>query len=216
MRRYIIDPFRPNQEVVDVAAQVLRKGGVVLHPTETVYGLAVVYDNEPALQKVRRLKGRRAYQPFSIMINDLHWIERLTGIRDAVLLAFLRRVFPAPLTILLPRTRSLDIAYWDQFEYLGFRLPDHPLSRALVEGVRKPMITTSANRSGRPAPSSPGDLDPLIRDGVEVFLDGGETRFKVPSTIVQISWPQRDIKCIRPGAIDFGKIKSIFFETLEN
>ena len=216
MKRFVVDQNRPQKEAIQQAARVLKTGGVVLHPTETVYGLAAVFDNPSALQRVLRLKGRSLQQPFSLMVADIAWILNLVGQSAPECERFLRHVFPAPLTLLLPREKKLSTAYWNQFEYLGFRLPEHPLSRNLVQWVGKPIITTSANLTGQPAPSQPEEIAPEIVNGVEVFLDGGETHFKVPSTIVKISWSEKQITCVRAGAVPFEKIKAIFFKELEN
>ncbi|NOX37068.1 MAG: threonylcarbamoyl-AMP synthase [Calditrichaeota bacterium] len=216
MKRFVVDQNRPQEEAIQQAAQALKKGGVVLHPTETVYGLAAVFDEPSALQRVLRLKGRSEQQPFSLMVDDISWILNLSGQSAPECKRFLERVFPAPLTVLIPRKKKLAAAYWNQFEYLGFRLPEHPLSLRLVQRVGKPIITTSANLTGQPAPSRPKEIAPEIRDGVDVFLDGGETSFKIPSTIVRISWADGHIECVRSGAVPFENIKTIFFEELEN
>ncbi|RMI00516.1 MAG: Sua5/YciO/YrdC/YwlC family protein, partial [Calditrichaeota bacterium] len=137
-----IDPRAPEKGLLVQAAEVLRKGGVVLHPTETVYGLAARWDSEAALEKVSRIKGRPPQQPYSIMVHQADTIPELLGWQSALLEGLVKAFFPGPVTLLLPRRKTLAPEYWNRFSYLGFRMPEHRLSRELIRLTGTPLITT--------------------------------------------------------------------------
>ena len=123
------------------------------------------------------------------------------------LIEILKRLFPAPLTVLLPRRKSLDSDYWDQFPNLGFRCPDHVLSQRLLRMTGEPLITTSANFRGEPAPTNFKELSQNIKQKVSIILDGGQTKEKISSTIIEINLVSRDIKMIRKGALSMKEIE---------
>lgn len=205
-----IDPEAPRPEILRMAGEYLRKGEVVVHPTETVYGLAGQYLNEAAIGRIVQLKRRAPAHPFSIMVAGVPAILEISGWRDAWLADLLNRLLPDALTVLLPRRRELPLAYWNRFPLLGFRYPRHPLSLALIHASKSPVITTSANISGEAPPTQVSEISPIIMNKVNLVLDGGPTPLKVPSTIVQIDPEQKQMKLIRPGAVSLKRIEKEF------
>ncbi len=205
-----IDPFQPEPEIVQQAAELIRQGEIICHPTETVYGLAGDYLNEEALHAVFRLKQRKPVQPFSILVDSVERMLEISGVALTWVQQFLEEIFPDAITILLPRQRKLPIAYWNQFDYLGFRYPNHPLSVELVRVAGTPVITTSANLSGQRAPERVMDIPESILDGVALVLDGGETIYKTPSTIIQLDVEKRELRSLRAGAIPWKIIQNQF------
>lgn len=210
MKIYRIYPEAPQWAILQKCGKILNQNGVILHPTETVYGLAARFDAPQALKRVYRLKGRPEGKPFSILVNSIQSILDLIGYQHPRLVKFLEHIFPGPITILLPQHNPNLPPEWQEHPMLGFRLPDHPLSVQLVSSTGHPLITTSANRSGQPAPVTFAEVDPWIRNSVDVALDGGQTPCQQPSTIVQIDPFQWKHQIIREGACSPEKFKEDF------
>lgn len=184
------------------AAGVLKEGGVIIHPTETVYGIAAIWNNEKAIKKVADLKQRNFHKPFSIMVSSLEWIFKLSGWKSEQLKSLLQRIFPSPLTLLLPRKSGLPIPFWNQFDNIGFRFPDHPLSLKLIDLVGEPLITTSANIANQPSPKSASEVHECLVKGANLFLDGGDCPLKIPSTVLTFDPRSLEINVMRQGAFD--------------
>jgi len=207
-----INVDQPEEELVKRAAGILSSDGVIVHPTETVYGLAALYSSEKALLKTVAIKGRPPAQPFSIMVNNTQQILNISGVLEVWVENFLKKLFPAAVTVLLPRLRDLPTAFWNQFPFLGFRYPRHALSNRLIETVGSPLITTSANLSGEPPVHRFEDLSPVLVEKADLILNGGETAEKIPSTIIKIRVVEKRLELIRKGAFDWKKIQNLFAE----
>lgn len=198
--RISINPALFEESDLKDAIAVLRNGGVVIHPTETVYGLAAVWNNEAALRKVASLKKRSFAKPFSILVNRTEQILRISGWNSATLEILLRRIFPAPLTLLLPRRIELPIPFWNQFPEIGFRFPDFKLCNSLVELAGEPLITTSANIADQPPPKTGSEIDESLIRNCGIFLDGGDCPIKIPSTVLRFNPDKPEVEVIREGA----------------
>jgi L-threonylcarbamoyladenylate synthase len=197
-------------EIPEAVYLSLQQDGVVLHATETVYGLTCRWDSEAALQKVAHIKQRPPQQPYSLMVGDVDTILSLIGSRDSRLRDWLNGLYPAPITLLLPRKKAAPISYWNQFSHLGFRIPDDPVCQALCRTTGLPLITTSANLSGDPPPVAIHQVVAEIRDKVDWLLDSGACRYRVPSTIVQLSENFDEYKLIREGAFSVETFDNYF------
>ena len=204
-----INPDQPQRELIRAAGVVLRASGIVVHGTETVYGLAARWDSWPAIQRVAAIKWRALDKPLSVMVDDPGQIYDLIGWRNATLETLLERVFPAPLTLVLPRRKPLHPDYWNQFPDLGIRCPDHALSRALAAECGSSIITTSANLAGDPPPVSAGELSPVIRDGVDLILDSGIAPHQVPSTVVRLDPERWTVQVLREGAWPVDRLEQV-------
>jgi L-threonylcarbamoyladenylate synthase len=210
-----IDQLKPDPYLIDKAATVLKNRGVIIHPTETVYGLAGVYTEFSVIQRINKIKLRDPNQPFSIMVNSLDEIFRTSGHTKTFWLeSFLHQFLPGPLTVLIPRMRAIEPALWNQFPELGFRYPAHLLCQQLVQACGNPLITTSANRSGDPPPIEVGDIPKVLQNQADLILDGGQTIEMQPSTIVKIDTIKKKISLIREGSIAFTVLENKFEEIL--
>ncbi len=211
-----INPEHPNKEIVDLVVELLRQNQVIIHPTETVYGITGLISREEVIRKIQNIKGRASQKPFSIMVSSVEDILSISGQHSGNLRRFLEALFPDAITVLLPRARQLEPEYWNRFPLLGFRLPKHRLSNLLVETVGEPLITTSANFSGEPAPYRAEDLAPGLTARVALVLDGGETPQRVASTVVKIDPEKPDLALVREGAVDWETIQEKFREFFLN
>ncbi|HFE63249.1 MAG TPA: hypothetical protein ENK14_02395, partial [Caldithrix sp.] len=169
-----------------------------------------VYSSQPAISKINRLKQRAQSQPLSIMVNSIGKILEISGVQNEWVQNFLGKILPGAVTVLLPRRRISEHAYWNRFPLLGFRYPNHRLSTLLVSLVEQPLITTSANLSGEPPVQSVAQLPAKLVDNCSLVVDGGETRGNIASTIIQIDIEQRTISLVRPGATPWEFIENCF------
>jgi L-threonylcarbamoyladenylate synthase len=210
-----IDQYKPDFHLIDKAAKVLINRGVIIHPTETVYGLAGQYNEISVIQRISKIKLRMLNQPFSIMVNSLEEIFSISGhSKTPWLESFLRQFLPGPLTVLIPRKKEIEPALWNQFPELGFRYPAHLLCQELLQASSNPLITTSANRSGEPSPVQVEKIPEDLQNQVELILDGGKTIEQQPSTIIRIDTTKKKISPIREGSIPFPVLENKFIEIL--
>ena len=181
-------------ESVARAAKVLLEGGTAVYPTETVYGIgASVYFPE-AVDRVFEIKGRPRNTPLSVAVASFEMMEAVATIQKGDL-PILRKILPGPVTVLLDRGPDLPEAVTAGSDRVGIRFPDHPVALELIR-LAGPITSTSANLSGRPPPASLEELDPKIGRAVDVVLDGGRSRYAIPSTLIDL----RTGGVIREGA----------------
>lgn len=182
------------------AAQILRAGGLVAFPTETVYGLGADASNEKAVARLYAVKGRPADHP---VIVHLYSLERaLAWARDvpeeAMLLA--KRFWPGPLTLILKRSdKARDFVTGGQ-PSVGIRVPSHPVARELLESFGDGVAAPSANRFGRVSPTTAAHVREDLGADVDLVLEGGPSEVGIESTIVDFSGGRAVL--LRPGAID--------------
>jgi L-threonylcarbamoyladenylate synthase len=180
-------------EEIKKAVEILKQGGVVMHVTETCYGLAADVFNEDALKKLYRLKRMARNKPVSMMVRNLEEGRKYAEFGDlAVGLA--EKFWPGPLTLILPRKDVLPDFFNSEHGTVGIRCPDSDVSQALIDGMDGPLTTTSANISGQPEVYSVNDSL-----GVDLILESGEIEKNKPSTVVKIVGDE--IEIIREGGI---------------
>lgn len=188
-------------ENISLATDLLRKGGVVAFPTETVYGLGADAANPQALLRIFKLKKRPLDHPLIIHIGDAgrlnYWASRIPD--DAWRLAEL--FWPGPLTLILPRRIHVLTLVTGGQEAVGLRVPDHPVALALLRslGEEKGLAAPSANRFGRVSPTTADHVRTEFGDGVDMILDGGPCRVGLESTIVGFTGAAPVL--LRPGGI---------------
>jgi L-threonylcarbamoyladenylate synthase len=187
---------------IEAAAEALSAGELVVVPTETVYGLTSAL-TESALARLFEAKGRDADKTVTLLVASIEQVRSLVHLSEAAeLLA--ERFWPGPLTLVLPLRpgAALPVAVVGSDEHgptAGFRLPDHPLPRALAERLG-PLPLSSANRSGRPAAADAAAAAVDLGESVALVLDGGPAGAGIPSTVVRLS-PEGHITVLREGAV---------------
>jgi L-threonylcarbamoyladenylate synthase len=189
------------------AAQALRAGGLVILPTETVYGLAADAANPNAVAAIYEAKGRPAFNPLIAHVADLATAQRIARFDDRAL-RLAKRFWPGPLTLVLPVADGgavCDLARAG-LDTVALRAPGHPLAHALLEAFGGPVVAPSANRSGRPSPTTFLDAIEETGTAAECALDGGPSRIGLESTVVALLDEPR---LLRPGAIVRGEIELI-------
>jgi L-threonylcarbamoyladenylate synthase len=181
------------------AAAALRAGGRVILPTETVYGLAADASNARAVAAVYEAKGRPAFNPLIAHVADLATAQRIARFDERALL-LAKRFWPGPLTLVLPVADPAAVCDLARagLDTVAVRAPGHPLAHALLEAFGGPLVAPSANRSGRPSPTTFLDAIEETGEAAEFALDGGPCRIGLESTVVALIDEPR---LLRPGAV---------------
>ncbi len=172
---------------MEQAAALIRAGGLVAVPTETVYGLAGNGLDPGAVEKIYEVKGRPARKPLSLMVPDESAMERYCDEvpRQAHILA--RRFWPGPLTVILKAKESIPPVVTAGGCTLGLRCPDHPLTHSLLEACALPLAAPSANPSGAPSPKNADAVLEYFDGKIDAVIDGGPCGIGIESTIVDMS-----------------------------
>lgn len=187
---------------IAAAAEVIRAGGLVAVPTETVYGLAARADSDAAVAQIYRAKGRPDFNPLIVHVPDLAGAERLAHF-DERARQLAAHFWPGPLTMVLPRCTDAGLASAVSagLSTVALRCPDHPVMQALLREAGLPLAAPSANRSGGVSPTTAAHVAASLGNRIGMVLDGGETRRGIESTIVAIraggGWA-----LLRPGPIE--------------
>jgi L-threonylcarbamoyladenylate synthase len=190
------------------ASRVLAAGGLVAFPTETVYGLGADATNGQAVARLYAAKGRPSFNPLIAHVTDADAARRLARFDDnAERLA--AAFWPGPLTLVLPKTDDCPVAELATagLDTIAVRVPDHPVARALIAAVGRPLVAPSANRSGHVSPTSAGHVAADLGGTIDLIIDGGATRVGVESTIVACLAGQAVL--LRPGGIARAAIEQI-------
>jgi len=192
---------------IEEAAAALRSGGLVILPTETVYGLAADAANPRAVAAVYAAKGRPAFNPLIAHVADLATARRIARFDDrAERLA--ARFWPGPLTLVLPMADELAVCDLARagLDTVAVRSPAHPLAQALLRAFGGPLVAPSANRSSRPSPTTLADAVEETGPAAAVALDGGACGIGLESTVVALL---DEARLLRPGAVTRGEIEAV-------
>ena len=204
--------LRADASAIAEAARVLRAGGLVAFPTETVYGLGADAANALAVAKLYAAKGRPSFNPLIAHVLDAAAAGALGRLdRNAERLAAL---WPGPLTLVLPRLPTCPVADLATagLATIAVRVPDHPVTRALLAASREPIVAPSANRSGHVSPTTAGHVRDDLAGRIDLILDGGPAPLGVESTIV--ACVDREPVLLRSGGLPRAEIERVLGRTL--
>ncbi len=192
-----------NAESIQVALQILREGGLVAFPTDTVYGVgALVFDGK-AVESIYVAKQRPIEKAIPVLMADAADMEKVGMDIPEVAYQLAARFFPGPLTCLIPKQPTLPESV-SATETVGVRVPDHEVARSLLRAAG-PMAVTSANISGQASPSTAQEVLAQLGGRIDLILDGGKTPGGVPSTLVDCTG--KDLKILREGPISLAEIR---------
>ena len=179
---------QPSGRELDAAATAVRDGGAVVYPTETVYGLGADATDADAVGRVFELKGRDRSKPLSLGVASVDAALRHTRPTGRAR-RFMRAFLPGPVTVVVDRDPSLPDALTAGRDRVGVRVPDDEVAASLFERAGVPVTATSANRSGTPSVTAPGDLTPDLREAVAAVVDAGPA----PGTESTVVDPERNV-----------------------
>lgn len=207
-----METIRFEKEDLQVVAQLLMEGAVIAFPTDTVYGLGVIYDDEDALHQLKEAKGRPENKPIPTMVGSveqLHQVAEVSDIAEKLAKAFM----PGAITLILKKKQGLKDYVTNGLDTIGIRMPDDAFVTSLIQACGKPLLVTSANLSGEET----GVCDEQVLSQLNGRIDAivmGEAKGKEASTIVDISGDE--IKILREGPILAQEIQAVLNEGEEN
>ena len=204
-----INKNNPEPKIISQAAEIIKNGGLVAFPTETVYGLGADALNPEAVKKIYIAKGRPSDNPLILHVANINQVYKLVEVNEAAEI-LMKKFWPAPLTLVMKAKNIIPSVTRGGLDTAAIRMPNNPVALALIEKSGTPIAAPSANLSGRPSPT---DFESVFNDmngKIEMILDGGAVEVGIESTVIDITNPEKFLM-LRPG----GMPREILEETLK-
>ena len=200
-----VDSLQPEKEKITLAAEILRQGGVVAFPTETVYGLGANGLEQQAVEKIFQAKGRPSDNPLILHVASWEEVGKLVSAwpREAEILA--RKFWPGPLTMVLPKKGHIPSAVTAGLDTVAVRIPNHPVALALIRQAGIPLAAPSANLSGKPSPTTACHVLKDLWGKIDMIIDGGSTGIGLESTVIDLTTNVPLI--LRPGGVTLEELE---------
>ncbi len=203
MEYFELHPENPQLRFINKAVDVLKNGGVIIFPTDTYYGLGCDLFNKDGIEQLFAIKHESDTKLFSFICSDLKDISNYARVSDYAYKA-MKKLLPGPYTFILPASKIVPKKLWDKRKTVGIRVPDHPVTRQIVQLLGNPLVSTSvSNRKGDPL-FDPFEIKNIFNSQVDLMLASGNISHK-PSSVVDLSGEEPEV--IREGAGDV----SIFY-----
>jgi L-threonylcarbamoyladenylate synthase len=188
-------------ESIRRVGEVVRKGGVIIFPTDTVYGIGGDPFNAAVVRRIFEMKMREE-KPMPVLVSGLEDARRLVDV-DRLTLALMERFWPGALTVVSRVKEGLPLQLTANSGKLGVRMPQHELALKIIEASGGALIGTSANVSGAQPAKTVGELDPRLVRGADVIVEGGDSTLGVSSTVVEVTLKRAgpEVRILREGAI---------------
>ncbi|MBR0378031.1 MAG: threonylcarbamoyl-AMP synthase [Lachnospiraceae bacterium] len=207
-----LDPVSPDPEVIRRAGDILKRGGLVAFPTETVYGLGGDALNREAARKIYAAKGRPSNNPLIVHIADMEHLEAIAAEIPEKARKIASIWWPGPLTMIFNKKDIVPDATSGGLPTVAVRMPNHPIALELIRAAGGYIAAPSANTSGRPSPTIAEHVREDLDGKIDMILDGGEVRIGLESTIVDFT--DEIPMMLRPGYINMEKLEEILGEVL--
>jgi L-threonylcarbamoyladenylate synthase len=197
----------PSPEVITQAAAILRGGGLVAFPTETVYGLGGDATQDSAVEKIYAAKGRPAFNPLIVHVGAREWVAGL-ALPDGRFDKLARTFWPGPLTLVMHRRADAPVSSIISAgrDTIAVRMPDHPVARDILTATKRPLAAPSANRSGFMSPTDAAHVAASLDVSPELIIDGGRCKIGVESTVLDLTLHIPAI--LRPGSVTKEQIEA--------
>jgi tRNA threonylcarbamoyl adenosine modification protein (Sua5/YciO/YrdC/YwlC family) len=201
--RIEIDPYRPKPRAVTQVAEILKKGGIIVYPTDTVYGLGCMITNKQGIDKINQIKTSK--KPKSIMFSDIKEISLYAKVSNEAF-RLMRLLLPGPYTFILPATRLVPRLLQRDRKAVGVRIPDHWFCKSIVDIVGEPIITTSIPLSDEQIHVDPLEIEAQFGHMVDIIVDSGILP-DIPSTILSLETDNLDIVRRGLGPVDLFELQ---------
>lgn len=194
------DLAKGNKEIaIKKAGNIIKTGGLVLFPTETVYGIGADGLNEEAVKKIFIAKGRAQDNPLILHVSDKNMIEKVAKNITNIEKDIIDKFMPGPLTIILKKRKIVPDIVSAGLDTVGIRMPEEEIARNLIKEAKTPLAAPSANISGKPSGTNIKDIFNELNNKVDIILDNGPTKIGVESTVIRVI--KGKIHILRPGKI---------------
>ena len=197
-----IDPAQPSPQLIDKVAEVIKGGGVIIYPTDTLYGLGANPLDTEAMKKLYAIKGREMAKPIPFLIKDLQMLATLVEDIPPIGRQLMERYWPGALTLIFRAKKGLPPPLCGEEGTIGLRISAHPIAQLIVGVVDAPLTSTSANPAGEGDLTDIQNIAQVFGDQVDLIIDGGEVP-GIGSTIV-------DLTTTPPKVVREGMIKGVF------
>ena len=202
-----VNPKNPKKEKLKKASKILRNGGTVAFPTETVYGLGANALSKAAVKKVYDAKGRPSDNPMIVHVGCKKQVKKLTRKITKKQKILMDKFWPGPLTIVFEKSDIVPKVVTGGLDTVAIRMPSHPVALKLIEYAKVPLAAPSANSSGRPSPTLAKHVKDDLYGKVDIILDGGRADIGVESTVIDLTVSPPVL--LRPGGTTFEDLKSV-------
>lgn len=202
-----VDPARVTPLDLAEAGRIIREGGLVAFPTETVYGLGANALDAAAVQRIYVAKGRPSFNPLIVHVSGLTGASEVAEEIPEVALALAAAFWPGPLTLVMKRRAHVPTAVTAGLDTVGVRAPAHPVAQALIAAAGVPIAAPSANRYTRVSPTSAAHVVAQLGDRIDMIVDGGESDVGIESTVLDLTSPIPTI--LRPGSVSRSALERV-------
>lgn len=202
-----VDAGNPEPESIALAADLLRKGGIVAFPTETVYGLGASALDDEAVAKIFTAKGRPADNPLIVHVADFEAVDQVATSVSEKARRLMERFWPGPLTLVLPKVAAIAETVSCGLPTVGVRMPSHPVARALIRAAGIPIAAPSANLSGRPSPTTGEHVIEDLAGKIDAIVHSGDTGVGLESTVVDVTVDPPVL--LRPGGVTLEQLTAV-------
>lgn len=206
----VVDKKNPDPEIIEKAGQILKKGGLVAFPTETVYGLGGNALDPTASMKIYAAKGRPSDNPLIVHIAELDKLKTIVSDIPEKAEILAEKFWPGPLTMILPKAEIVPKETTGGLDSVAVRFPSDPVAQALIRASGGFVAAPSANTSGRPSPTMAEHVEEDLGDAIDMILDGGQVGIGLESTIIDFT--EEIPVVLRPGYISLEMLR----ETIGN
>jgi len=179
-----IDPKRPSPRQINMVAEILRRGEIIVYPTDTCYGIGADIFNKKAIGRIYQIKGLHKSTPFSFVCANLRDISRYAFVTDYAY-RILKRFLPGPYTFILEGSREVPKMMLTKRRTVGIRIPDHPVCKAIADALGNPLISTSAGIGNEPVWSDPKEINEVLGKRLAMVIDCGIIP-AVPSSVISL------------------------------
>jgi tRNA threonylcarbamoyl adenosine modification protein (Sua5/YciO/YrdC/YwlC family) len=187
MQYFKVNSNNPDKNIIKKAADIIKTGGVIVYPTDTLYGLGVDINNKQAMDRLFYLKGRNSSKPVSILVNDLEQIENIVGKLYKIEYTAAKLFFPGKMTLIISSKDKLSIPRMSHLKKLGFRIPQSKITNMLIDNVGSPISTTSVNISSKENVKNIEDILAIFGDKIDMILDGGPVHSTQGSSVLDLT-----------------------------
>lgn len=199
--------IKANIDSISEAAGVIKSGGLVAFPTETVYGLGADGLNAEAAAKIFEAKNRPSFNPLILHVNSREMLDKVAVVEDERIEELIKNFMPGPLTLVLPKKGIVPEIITSGHPTVAVRMPANEIALKLIELSERPIAAPSANSFGFLSPTKAEHVAKQLGDKIDMILDGGETNVGVESTIIELK--NGEFYLLRPGGLEPEKIESI-------
>ncbi len=206
----VADPKMETEEELKEAARILREGGLVAFPTETVYGLGANALDEKAAKKIYAAKGRPSDNPLIAHISGQEELKPLAAEIPDMAKKLMDLYWPGPMTLVFKKTDAVPYGTTGGLDTVAVRMPSDPVAKTLIRLAGVPIAAPSANRSGRPSPTTADHVWQDMEGKIDMIIDGGPVGIGLESTIIDVTGPVATI--LRPGAITIEMVRAALGE----